>query len=844
MSLTNSSSHFCPSRLTVQNYTGSSCSNYPSAPLQQFAQMQAAIWGPPVIAAFSSWAWSQLPTTTSLSPINVTDKLNVVRNKAADVAGQLIGTMGSVFFYLTQSKNTKEPEPASASNNALSVTLTPSCAMGLVALGSGQPAIQLAGIGLLTDCLKFPGVKAAQTNGTFLTTLGGAGDEYGQSVQQTQDGGFIVTGYTNSIGAGNNDLFLTKFASNGTVSWTKTLGGVNRDIGFSVQQTQDGGFIVTGYTGIPGAFDVLLAKFFTDGTLSWAKTSGGISDDIGYSVQQTQDGGFIVTGYTGYGAGSNDVLLAKFTSTGTLSWEKTLGGTGSDIGYSVQETQDGGFIVTGSTSSFGAGADDLLLAKFTSTGTLSWTKTVGGTGSDAGLSVQQTQDGGFIVTGYTYSFGSGVNDFLLAKLTSTGSLSWAKTLGGPGADAGYGVQQTQDGGFIVTGWVTGFGNGGYDVSLAKFNSSGGLSWAKILGGVGDDISYSIQKTQDGGFVVSGATNSFGSVGHDILLAKLDSKGRVLNCNAMQSINPTVTDITGSVTLTSSSPTVTSPSPTVSTWAVSAIGQTLAQNMKCVGETRTRTMSLPIPPTPTFLTTLGGLANEVGNSVQQTKDGGFIVTGQTDSVGAGNPDLFLTKFASNGTVSWTKTLGGTGSEVGTSVQQTQDGGFIVTGVTNSFGAGGEEVLLAKFLIDGTLSWAKTLGVASSTDVGTSIQQTQDGGFIVTGYSYFLGAGNGDFLLAKLTSTGTLSWTKTLGGTGNDIAYSVQQTSDGGYVVTGRTNSFGAGDNDFLLAKFTSTGTLSWTKTLGGPTDDGVWQVQQTLDSGFIVIGTSNSFGAGN
>ena len=435
------------------------------------------------------------------------------------------------------------------------------------------------------------------------------------------------------------------------------------------------------------------------------------------------------------------------------------------------------------------------------------------------------------------------NDVLLAKFTSTGSLSWAKTLGGPNLDNGKSVQQTEDGGFIITGYVNGFGIGGSDVLLAKFSSGGTLSWAKILGGPGADEGTSIQKTQDGGFVLTGYTSSFGSASNNILLAKLDSKGRILNCNATKTINPTVTDITGSVTLTSPSPTVTSPSPTVMNWGVSAIGQTLGQNMTCQGETRTLTRSLPIQETPTFLTTVGGTGYEFGHSVQQTQDGGFIVTGATNSIGAGNDDLFLTKFASNGTVSWTKTLGGAFTEQGYCVRQTLDGGYIVTGQVNSIGAGGADVLLAKFLTDGTLSWAKTLGNINN-DVGFSVQQTEDGGFIVTGYTDGYGAGSNDLFLSKFTSTGTLSWIKTLGGISDDQGRSVQQTQDGGFIVTGHTFSYGSGSRDVLLAKYTSTGTLSWTKTLGGTGSDIGIEVQQTEDGGFIVAGGTDGYGAGN
>ena len=161
-----------------------------------------------------------------------------------------------------------------------------------------------------------------------------------------------------------------------------------------------------------------------------------------------------MTGITNsYGAGNYDVFLAKYTSTGTVSWSKTWGGTGWDQGQSVSQTSDGCYIVTGYTASYGAGGNDMFLAKYDSAGTLAWNKTWGGTSADGGGSVQQTSDGGYIVTGDTVSYGAGSNDVLLAKYDSAGTLSWNKTWGGTGADIGWSTKQTSDGGYVVAGWT-------------------------------------------------------------------------------------------------------------------------------------------------------------------------------------------------------------------------------------------------------------------------------------------------------------------------------------------------------------------------------------------------------
>lgn len=168
-----------------------------------------------------------------------------------------------------------------------------------------------------------------------------------------------------------------------------------------------------------------LSKYDSTGALIWNKTWGGISTDYGNSVAQTSDGGYAVTGLTrSYGAGGlDDMFLAKYDSSGNLSWNKTWGGVGTDTGNSVVQTSDGGYAVTGVTTSYGAGSYDMLLAKYTSTGSLSWSKTWGGTGSDYGSSLVQTSDGGYAVTGRTSSYGAGSNDMLLAKYDSSGNIA-------------------------------------------------------------------------------------------------------------------------------------------------------------------------------------------------------------------------------------------------------------------------------------------------------------------------------------------------------------------------------------------------------------------------------------
>ena len=215
------------------------------------------------------------------------------------------------------------------------------------------------------------GVSPASAVITFEKWFGGFNWDHGASVVQTTDLGYIVTGWTSSYGAGSYDVYLIKTDSTGDTLWTKTFGGIEDDLGRSVVQTTDGGYIITGYTSSYGAgsYDVYLIKTDSLGDTLWTKTFGGIEDDGGYSVVQTNDGGYIITGYTySYGAGSYDVYLIKTDSTGDTLWTTTFGGTNVDLGRSVVQTTDEGYIVTGYTYSYGAGSADVYLIKTDSLG--------------------------------------------------------------------------------------------------------------------------------------------------------------------------------------------------------------------------------------------------------------------------------------------------------------------------------------------------------------------------------------------------------------------------------------------------------------------------------------------
>ena len=313
-------------------------------------------------------------------------------------------------------------------------------------------------------------------------TYGGASGDYGHSVQQTSDGGYIVAGLTRSFGAGNYDVYLIKTNASGDTLWTRTYGGKNWDQGNSVQQTTDGGYIIVGYT---SSFrdtlsdDVYLIKTDASGDTLWTKTYGGNFGDEGWSIQQTSDGGYIIAGITSSFGVNTDVWLIKTNASGNTLWTRTYGGTSWDLGEDVKQTTDGGYIIAGWTRSFG-NSDQVYLVKTNASGDTIWTRTYGGTNQDWGNSVQQTLDGGYIVAGWTNSFGNTWQVYLI-KTNALGDTLWTRTYGGAMEEYGYSVHQTTDRGYIVVGVTSSFGNN-YQVYLIKTNASGDTLWTRTYGG--------------------------------------------------------------------------------------------------------------------------------------------------------------------------------------------------------------------------------------------------------------------------------------------------------------------------------------------------------------------------
>lgn len=376
--------------------------------------------------------------------------------------------------------------------------------------------------------------------------LGGSGNDRGYHIEQTNDGGYITCGYSTIVDGditennGMTDFWVTKMDGSGFIQWSKSYGSPGTEVAYSIKQTTDNGYILTGFTDSLGGDitahydgnDVWVIKLDATGTLQWQKNYGGNSVDFAEDIVQTTDGGYVVAG-TSYSNdadvsgnhGQFDFWIFKLDASGNLLWQKCFGGTLNDMSTSILQTTDGGYIVAGSTDSNNGnvsgnhGNTDYWVVKLDVLGNIQWKRCIGGTGYDVATSIVQTSDNGYAVAGHSRSNDGdatdnyGINDYWIVKLTATGSIQWNKNYGGTASDICFSLDITNDNGYVLAGYtasnnidVTGY-QGNFDYWLVKVDSVGVLQWQKTLGGSGGDQGECVKVTSDGGFILTGISYS-------------------------------------------------------------------------------------------------------------------------------------------------------------------------------------------------------------------------------------------------------------------------------------------------------------------------------------------------
>jgi hypothetical protein len=407
----------------------------------------------------------------------------------------------------------------------------------------------MTGIRLISCTALACAAAVAQPPDTLWTAwFGGDHTDLALSVVPTADGGFVFAGSADA--GGNLDAWLVRTDGYGSLVWSETFGGTGEDAFSSVRETSDGGFVMCGYTTSSGAgsYDAWLVRADAGGGYLWDATFGGTGQDLGFEALQLTDGGYAAVGYASDpGTGDYDVLLVRTDSLGSAAWEKSYGLEGDDEGYSVDRTSDGGFVLTGYTSSTGPGPYNLWLIRTDGSGTMLWNRVLGGTQGEIGRCVRQTSDGGYIVTGCTTSSGAGLGDMWLVRLDEAGSVVWDRSFGGPQWDSGFSVTETWGGGFAVTGYTDTDGpseGSGYDLWIVKTDADGDLDWEAILDCGYDSWGQSLAHTSDGGYIVAGYSwiESSGPDDFDAWLIRLDQDTGISPEGDPQAVSPDITSV--------------------------------------------------------------------------------------------------------------------------------------------------------------------------------------------------------------------------------------------------------------------------------------------------------------
>lgn len=366
----------------------------------------------------------------------------------------------------------------------------------------------------------------------------------------------------------------------------------------------------------------------------------------------------------------------------------------------------------------------------------------------------------------------------VALAQSAGPL-WTKTYGEGGIAHAYSICPTADGGFAMAGKFQDSEDDSWDVYLVRTDSEGDTIWTRTFGGPGDEIARSVIETGDGGFVIAGKTQSVGNKNWNVYLLKTDSGGKK---TWVKTYGETEMDFAKAVIQTSDG-------------GYALVGATMGAN----GETYDAYfIKTDADGNRKWVKSYGGDDGEFATAIAETEGGGYIIAAATESFGKGLVDFYLIRTDGDGEPVWAKTYGGEDWDAPWDVRQTSDGGFVAAGETRSFTEYGLDVYLVRTDADGKTLWARNYG-GDGRQTAQAVWQTSEGDFIVGGYTYTYEEWGQDIYIARVDADGEVTWVKTFGGPGKDIAHSIMQALDGALVVAGETESLGPGKSDAYLIK---------------------------------------------
>ena len=428
----------------------------------------------------------------------------------------------------------------------------------------------------------------------WIATLGGTSLDIAQSaVAVGSSGNVYVCGYTNSTGAGGVDGLLAKYDASGAIQWQRTFGGTSNEYlrGITIDSSENV-YVVGNTNSSPtaGITDLLIVKYDSSGTLQWQRIFGGTGQEYGYGVGvDSSDNVYIAARTASMGAVSNECLIVKYDSSGTLQWQRTLGGSASEYFQNIAVDSSGNSYLSGRTSTVGQGGNDGLIVKYDSSGTLQWQRTLGGTGADIAMGITLDSSGNAYVAGYTGPGPQGGDDIFVAKYNSSGSLQWQRTLGGTQDEFLYDIASDSSSNLYITGHTRSAGGGIDKIFIVKYDSSGTVQWQRTITSGTADNGTGIAVDNSGNIYVSGYVQGAPSVGqHDFFLAKLPDDGSLTGTHgSFTYASLSLTASTSTLITANSSLTVnTTPSLTAATSSLTDVTSSLTSSTTTIASLST------------------------------------------------------------------------------------------------------------------------------------------------------------------------------------------------------------------------------------------------------------------
>lgn len=723
----------------------------------------------------------------------------------------------------------------------------------------------------------------AQT--TFSKYIGNTGSDASHSIVTLADGGAVIAGATDSKLAGDLDVFVVRVTSEGDTLWQKTYGGPEEDFAKCVLTTSDNGFLVVGYTKSfgKGDYDGYVLKLNNDGDLLWSKAYGDTQSDYYYAAIADQADGFILVGSTDYSITDSDIFFTHINAEGSINWSKQIGNAGKEYGNAITKYYDPAYsdwyyTIAGTTDSEGAGASDIYVFQIDSTGTMYWQRTMGGVKDDYVNDIEYIKDywGShvFVIAGATLSFHASMEAYTIV-LDENGDTISTHIWGNSGNELANALAlNIENDEIYVTTAGTRYNGTNFDIVLNKshldpYNNACTILWSILYGGAGNDAALGIS-TSGSSIWFSGYTSSVGMGSEDAFIAKTNAQGYAEGINSIvlyTPVKPTDTEV----------------------YVASATKYNFGQETICTTTTTGLVLSNKeireyIQP---YVKAIGGSSSDQPYDLQTTNDGNLLIAGETSSFSHYGP--FIMKADNELSLQWTSGIecGYDWADIHTA-KESADGMILFSGSRNSeqtlmgktdkFGnllwskavgktdyslngmkfielsdkslvylntfqneLGSNGLIVFKTNADGVTQWAKEIPVSNSynDDENYTLEATPDGNFIVSS-NVDLSESEIAVFIMKFKPDGDTLWSKVFWN--NSYLYSSASTvtADGGFLLCSDSYEAQFPGQNLSIIKLDANGNVEYKKTLADDVDNYINDVSPTSDKGAIIASYNNDF----